>query len=610
MDALQSLKVALANANTSALAGTPFAVDLQPTIRLLRSKLNSTSQSTEPQDRVQNSINSFWNIQRVDDLQVARYISFGLSIPTRFNNQTLFHDQQRFSSFLSQEIGVGQWKGKPSWFRRVLQGLIASYFSFDSDAIGTTEQQKRNWLLLRDYISRNLVFSKGVVNPDWLNCCLDHPSLFSDYPGDDFVEIVLAGKTEQLERTLELLRAKDSWLPRELILSQVKKITSFDDARFMNFVSPMLSAITPHRSIQNKAIALLVNRYAQVKNISIHSELKEITVKRWDNPWLTGSNKKWPSEVTEEGRALIADWLKSEFIEAFFTKMAEDGNTDRRRLDFWMKYRKHMNHVHFALGADILESTDPDLIFLRNKMNGLISTIRSKRVNAFIMYLGDVIAVEFSQMGNALYFYDASNGAPFDLQRSLGLTVDLGNSLKKSSGLRFKHQDAVNGFSIWESACFSFMARKFGIHPDKAPNKDAKPFVSTEAVFRYKPATPAEDHKIPVFTQQSKPVPPPINVVAGVTSDLKIPVFIEQSKPVPLPINVVSGVTSWAELYNYPFSETLLTSTCSAFGFDVQDKRSIGGALWVNIGTSNSERNRVFINWGFRYKADKGWWKN
>jgi hypothetical protein len=522
-------------------------------------------------------------------------------MPTRFNSQTLFDDQQRFSSFLNEEIGIGQWKNKPSWFRRVLQGLVASYFSFDPVSSYATEVQTQNWIRLRSYISKNLESAKGVTNPDWLNCCLEHPSLFSESPGDDFVDLVLKGEAEKLETTLDLLRAKESWLPRELILSQVKKITGFDDERFMSFVAPMLSAIGPHRTIQNKAITLLLNRYAQIQNTPINTELKEATVTRWDNPWLTGSQKKWPNEVTDEGRALIADWLKSEFIEAFFTKMAEDGNTDRRRLDFWMKYRKHMNHVHFALGTGILESTDPDLIFLKNKMKGLISQIRSRRVNAFIMYLGDVIAVEFSQMGNALYFYDATNGAPFDLTNSLGLVVDVGNSLKNSSGLRFSHQDAVNGFSMWESACFSFMATKFGIHPDTTPEKNRKPFVAAEAVFKYTPAKPEVETR-----STYRPVTP----ASSPTEELKIPEFTASNKPAPPITNVVLGKTRWSELYDQPFSDQLLASTCSAFGFDRQDKRSIGGALWVNINNSNSGRNRVFIKWGFKYKANKGWWKN
>lgn len=601
MDELQNLRIALANANTSALSRIPFAVDLQPTIKLLLSKVNGASQPSEPQDRVLNAINYFWNDSRIEDLQTARYVSFGLSMPTRFNSQTLFDDHQRFSTFLNEEIGIGQWKNKPSWFRRVLQGLVASYFAFDPNSNYATEIQRKNWIHLRNYISKNLDLAKSVSNPDWLNCCLEHPSLFSDSPGDDFIELVLKGETDKLERTLELLRAKDSWLPRELILSQVKKITSFEDLSFMKFVSPMLLAITPHRSIQNNALTLILNRYAQVTNSPIHSELKDITVARWDNPWLTGSNKKWPTEVTEEGRALIADWLKSEFIEAFFTKMAEDGNTDRRRLDFWMKYRKHMKHVHFALGTGILDSTDPDLIFLRNKMTGLISTVRSKPVNAFIMHFGDVIAVEFSQMGNALYFYDASISMPFDLSKSLGLSVDIGNSLKNSSGIRIHHKDGVSGFDNWESACLSFMARKFGIDPDKAPVKDGKPFVANEAVLQNTPAS--QFHETPSSYRQT--------LSSSLAKDkFQIPVFTDSSRLVPPPINVVSGITSWAELYKHPFSERLLASTCSAFGFDIQDKRSQGGALWVKIGNSNTERNRVFTNWGFKYKADKGWWRN
>jgi hypothetical protein len=601
MDALLSLKSALANANSAALARTSYAVDLQPTIRYLKTKVNSSSNSTEPRDRVLEAVMSFFIDSKVDNLQTARYISFGLTLKTDISNQSLLDDLNKFKYFLSDENGIGQWKSKPAWFRRILQGLVASYFSFDPESYLSTNTQKDNWIILRQYIASNLSHAKGVVNPDWLNCCFRHPSLFSESPGDDFIDQVLKGETEKLEATLDLLRAKESWLPRELILSQVKKITSFDDARFMDFVSPMLSAVVPHRTIQNKAIALLVNRYAQIQNAPIHANLKEITVSKWDNPWLIGSQKKWPTEVTDEGRALIADWLKGEFIEAFFVKMAQDGNTDRRRLDFWMKYRKHMNHVHFALGSAILGTTDPDLVLLKNKMKGLISSIRNrKHDNAFIMYLGDVIAVEFSQNGNAMYFYDASKSAPFDVTNPLEIAKDSRNSLKNTSGISFTHQDGVNGFAKWEEACFSFLARKYGIHPDKALDKNRKPFLSAEATFSHASARPVEKIRS-TFRPDSHTSPS--------TEDFVIPVFTAPKNP-PSPItNVISGKTSWAELYNQPFSDQLLASTCYAFGFDIQDHRKIGGALWVNIGNSNSERNRVFTKWGFRYKANKGWWK-
>lgn len=602
MDALLSLRSALTSANTAALARTPFAVDLQPTIRFLKTKVNSSSGSAEPKDRVLEAVRSFFHESKVDNLQIARYISFGLTLKSDVSNQSLLDDLNKFKYFFNDENGIGQWKTKPAWFRRILQGLVASYFSFDPESSLSTNTQRDNWISLRNYIANNLSHAKGITNPDWLNCCLEHPSLFSESPGDDFIDQVLKGETEKLEATLELLRAKESWLPRELILSQVKKITNFDDARFMDYVSPMLSAIVPHRTIQNKALALLVNRYAQTHNAPIHTDLKEITVSKWDNPWLTGSQKKWPTEVTEEGRALIADWLKSEFIEAFFTKMAQDGNTDRRRLDFWMRYRKHMNHVHFALGSAILESKDPDLIFLKNKMKGLISNIKKrKHDNSFIMYMGDVIAVEFSQNGNALYLYDASKSAPFKLTDPLELAKDGRNSLKNSSGISFTHQDGVNGFAKWEDACLSFLAKNFGIHPDKVLDKNRKPFVSTETTFGYSPNKPVDS---------SRWKNSPDTNISTSKDDLHIPVFTAPKNPAPPITNVVSGKTSWAELYNQPFSDQLLASTCYAFGFDIQDNRSNGGALWVNIGNGNSERNRVFTNWGFKYKATKGWWKN
>ena len=601
MDALQSLRTALTNANTSALARTPFAVDLQPTIRLLRSKVNSASQSTEPQDRVLFAINSFWNSSRIDDLQTARYVSFGLSMPTRFNSQTLLDDPQRFSSFLSEEIGIGQWKSKPAWFRRILQGLVASYFSFEPESANVTDIQMQNWIFLRGYISKNIEFAKAATNPDWLNCCIDHPSLFSESPGDDFVELVLEGRNEELEHNLDLLRAKETWLPRELILSQVRRITRLVDAEFIDMVNPMLSAIAPHRTIQDKALTLLVNRFANNANPAAHLELKQTVVSRWDNPWLPGAAKKWPSEVTAEARALVSDWLKSEFIEAFFTKLAEDGSTDRRRLDFWMRYRKQMNHVQFALGNLISDSRDPDLMVLKSKMKGLISAIKSARVNAFIMIFGDVIAVEFSATGNALYLYDTSSGVPFDLTETLTLSVDGYNSLKKSYGEKYSHHDGSNGFYRWEDMVEDGLSKQFGLFRDtflgvKKPSHISNPQVSQTAQVEEKQVeSSSSSFKFPSFGLSA--------------SEVKIPVFVPPVSPQQKVLKVISGITSWGDILAQPFSEELLVSTCNAFGFSIVDNRTNGGALWVMVGNSHSDRNKVFRKWGFIYKTDKGWWK-
>lgn len=579
--ALLSLKNGLENANSIVLKQPHPQIDFTATIQSLKAKVNEKARSGEPLDRVVEAVAHYWQKPLVRDLQDARYISFGLGTKLPNEQQSLLSHSPRFRSFFAEQSGIGQWKEKPNWFRRVLQGLIVSYFGFDPDASSTTEAERENWLFLRDYIARNLEFAKGSTNPDWLECCLEHKSLFTDSPGDDFVDLVLDGRSEELEAKLELIRAKESWLPRQLILSQIRRATEFNDAKFYSMVDPFLSAITPHRTIQDSALALLVNRFATYSNPIVHQDLKQAVVSRWDNPWLPGSEKKWPSAVTAEGKELIADWLKSEFIEAFFTKLAEDGGTDRRRLEFWMRYRQQMSHVQFALGNIIHESRDPDLMALKWKMKGLISSIKSARVNAFIMIIGDVIAVEFSATGNALYLYDASRGMPFNLGDGLTLAVDGHNSLKKSHGEKYSHHDGSNGFYRWEDMVADGLTRKFGLQSDAQIKSNGKG-ATTNTPTAKKPQD----------------------------EGLVIPVFNPSQVTVAKTLNVISGITSWSDIHAQPYSEELLRSTCEAFSFSLIDHRPDGGALWVMVGNSHSDRNAVFRKWGFTYKPNKGWWKN
>jgi len=53
---------------------------------------------------------------------------------------------------------------------------------------------------------------------------------------------------------------------------------------------------------------------------------------------------------------MVADWLKLEFIETFFTKLAEDGLGDPRRMNFWKRYVKSIDHIEFALGSSARNS--------------------------------------------------------------------------------------------------------------------------------------------------------------------------------------------------------------------------------------------------------------
>ena len=144
---------------------------------------------------------------------------------------------------------------------------------------------------------------------------------------------------------------------------------------------------------------------------------------------------------------MVAEWLKLEFIETFFTLLAEEGTGDRRRLEFWKRYVNQIDHINFALGNDARSSSTKDFAVLREKMQGLtvplIDPISSN--NAFIMTIGDLVVVEFSGRANALYGYDGRQGLPFDLERPVVVVKDGRNSLKNSERrLWLKHRDGIH----------------------------------------------------------------------------------------------------------------------------------------------------------------------
>jgi len=598
MDDLKNLRLSLGRVNDSVLARPSFVVDFQSTLRNLRSRVNSSGSTQEPKDRVIEAVNKFWTSPGVSELQQARYVTFGMSIKSQTEDLAIFDDSKQVIKLLDREHGIGQWESKPSWYRRVIQGLVVSYFHLDPYSSSCSITQKSNWLRVRDYLAKNINKASSTSDPDWLKCCLEHPSLFTDSPGDDINQGEGSLESNEFKNLLELIRANESWLPRELILSKLRKESAGSDVSFLKQIRSLIQIISGQKTIIDRALTILLNRYAKIENPIVNHELKEFIVSRWDNPWLAGAAKKWPVEVSTQGRNLISDWLKSEFIEAFFTKMAEDGETDRRRLDFWMKYRKSMSYVYFGLGNNAMYSTDPDMTFLKKKMNGLISSIRSTKVNAFIMVFGDVIAVEFSSLGNALYLYRSASGMPFDLSRPLNLNVDGTNSLKRSVGDKYSHQDGSHGFNTWEAMFSAELYQKYSLLKDGSKgNSIPIPTLRDSKVVQRSPSSSSlnADSTKSNLSRFDDPV---------------IPVLIGSRPSQYSGFTVVSGKTSWAELLKQPFSEQLLRSTCQAFAFPIEDNRADGGALWVKTANSNSERNRVFVKWGFKYRPERGWWKN
>ncbi|MGE0811002.1 MAG: EH signature domain-containing protein [Immundisolibacter sp.] len=518
-----------------------------------------------PEDLQQQAVRRFWETQRFDSLKDARLVSFGLCVPSRPEKPCIMEDRQRFQAVLDHRTGVEQWVNNPRWYRRCYQGLVRSYFTYDPKAEKTPDVGRQNWGDLRDYLhehTRNIVDEKA--NPDWVRTAVDHRQLFGDEPCAPYAAAVLSGDTSTVDYLCAQLGViKASWFLRELVLAQVREATKLSHERFKERIPTLVTLLEDNRVLRDRGLILMLDKYASVAQPAIDEPLRNAAVEWWGNPWLPSNEMRWGG-VVPKAREMVAEWLKREFIEAFFTKLAEDGVGDRRRANFWLRYAKSMENIQFALGARALYSTDRDFVVLRQKMKGLYTELKTtdSSNNAFVMTMGSLVAVEFGGKGNAFYGYDKRMALPFDMSKPVVTTRNARNSLKHDQRILWmQHQDGIRGYDKWEKRFEATLREKFGIRPNAASLR-----VSARAVpLTAQPAASSQ----PV----SRPPPAPTPASVGAFS--------------------ISSLASWAQARNLA----------------IDDRSDKNGNLWVRTDDSDQQVNAVLRAWHFKYRPGKGWWR-
>jgi hypothetical protein len=367
----------------------------------------------------------------------------------------------------------------PRKFRRCYRGLVHSYFTYDGEGVDVTEGRK-NWISLREFLYRrrkNIVLSG--VSPDWVRAVEDHANLFTESPVDRYGKALLDGETTTIDQLKSDLEVNDrSWLIRRLVMSQVTAAVAERDSHFGARVSDLLDLMAENPLVEDEALSLLLNRYAEMSSPTTHANLRDHSVERWGNPWLERNTPKW-SRVNASARALVTGWLKRDLISQFFELLSEDGRTDTRRVKFWDKYHESIDDMYFALGRVTYGSRNADIQALRGKMGERLLTLSgsaNSAKNAFVMLIGNVVVVEFGSKGNACYVFNRDK-LPFALTGALrGDSSDLRHD---SHEMRLLHMD---GSGRWETK-FAAALSQFGIRPVAAGGK-AVALTSTETLKR------------------------------------------------------------------------------------------------------------------------------
>lgn len=509
-------------------------------------------------DVVRKSVSRFWLERKLDSLRDAQLVSHGLTLKPDPTKTCILEDRERFRAVLDAQVGVGQWLESPRWFRRCYQGLVGSYFTYDGRDPSMPGDGRKNWSDLRDYLFQH---SNRIVdadlNMDWVNVATQNRSLFSEEPCAQCADAALEGRTEVIDEiTDELGISRNSWFHWELIMAQVRHAVGFSDSGFHPRIPTLLALIAGNEFVREQAMVKILDRYAASQQPVLHVALRDAAVAWWGNPWLPSDEQKWGG-VQKHTRDVVAEWLRGEFIEAFFAKLAKDGVGDKRRANFWLKYVKSMSDVQFGLGSIALTSNDRDFRILREKMKGLIQKLNDPvgSNNAFVMTIGNLVAVEFGGESNAFYGYDRRKPLPFDFRKVLTTPVDGRNSLKHKrpvSVLWLQHQDGIRGYKRWEDMFAAELKDNFGILPEASQQRNDG--VGQRTVVRAQP---------------------------------------RQTVDAPVP----------------PYSDAALVGFAAKHGVRVRDNRSIRGNLRVETHDLIPEVSRVLRTWGFAYHQGQFWWK-
>jgi hypothetical protein len=253
---------------------------------------------------------------------------------------------------------------------------------------------------------------------------------------------------------------------------------------------------------------------------------------------------------------MVTDWLKLDLIRQFFGLLSEDSANDKRRLKFWESYHKNIDDMYFALGSYARNNRSRDFIDLRKKMAGRVLDLNAgglPRNNAFIMRMGDHVAVEFGMSGNACFIFERRN-----------LPFDLGGSAVAGDRSELKHDDHIErllhidtGVNRWEQIFEQTLQRHMDVWPVREETTGQPS--TTGAAFRGRQ-------------------------------------------------NETTRGTQCAEKASYSRRE--LERFCTSRALKIVDRSTQrGGNLWVVTDQSDRAVNRQLSEWRFRYKPNKGWWR-
>ena len=510
--------------------------------------------SSVPPERL---VRDFWSSGTVNSFTDLRCLCYSLEITIQPYQKCLLDDRQQIVRLFDL---VQQHKTKLSKYLKCYQGLLACYLNHQlmgQDPVG--------WPDLQAFLANEIYAFYELNNePFWLKILIEYVHFLNPEPCARFSMDLANGETEEFEEVCSSLGImSESWIREEAILSQIKGTCLYPDERYKEKLSLLLELLTGNtvrlsERIILKCLASLLTRYCECSDQEEHRPLRDAAIRWIGNPWL--DKTQWNVVVGHEPtRKMVDGWLKRHIIHDFFALLSEGDGTDRRRLNHWMRYADQISDLWLVLGKDARENQRAPYRKLRELAKSRIIHLErtTRRNNAFIMEINNIIVVEFGETGNASYIFKSDN-LPFSLDSSY-LSCDRIH-LKSLQCLRhLNHVDTSYG--TWEEIF----------------DRELRPYLGRATV-------------------------PPTTPVTRVTPG---PVETHINRPVPTTTRT-SSRPPWPSIRE-------LKEYVDRLGCQVKDNRAKGGAVWVESTEWAMKQIPSFSDnmtrWGFTFHAGRGWWR-
>lgn len=551
-------------------ASSPW-VDPRPMAQALREVRQAfgDAEGPPPHDEVLRALEAFRRQGGADGFspRQLKYVCHGVAVPLDRGRWSLAGQPPLLEGFVKH---VKSRQGEALTFRRCYQGLLGSYFAMERQEAGSPAWKA--WDRLRVFLKAELpTVAEGTRRaghePQWLNMLRRHDNLLSEQDRcRRYSEGLMRDDAGELRAVCEALGIQStSWVWDEALLAYVQAVAARDERGFKTGLEGVLALLNGQREwrlperVAVEGTALTVRRYVQCAERPEHAALRDTTLRHIGNPWLKRAH--WDAWVRDEpARRMVDGWLKRRFIRDFFEALSEDPSADQRRLDYWLQWAERIDDIWFVLGGRACDDRRPEIVALRQRIVGRSAQLTGTTAqnNAFLMRIGPLLVVEFSQKGNACFVFNGEQPP-----------VDLGASAHHIKALRGDGDDGTRLDRL--------------LHVDRT----ALPW---EMQF---------DARLESHIGAAR---------AGDPSSRRIDRTKHRDGR-----GTATRAHAARPLSEWPDAEMLrLRQLCSLHGVRWEDRRPSGGAFWVFLADlGRAEELRTFLtDRGFRFKAARGFWRD